>query len=52
MYNLIEYSNAYSKTSGSIWQYERDEPAIDANGDIIDFPDNDNNNNSFKFNSK
>ena len=21
MYNLIEYSNAYSKTSGSLWQY-------------------------------
>ena len=22
MYNLIEYSNAYSKTSGSLWQYQ------------------------------
>ena len=27
MYNLIEYSNNYSKTSGSLWQYYRDEPA-------------------------
>ena len=23
MYNLIEYSDAYSKTSGSLWQYYR-----------------------------
>ena len=28
MYNLIEYSNSYSKTSGSLWQYYRDEPAL------------------------
>ena len=26
IYNLIEYSNNYSQTSGSIWQYYRDEP--------------------------
>ena len=26
MYNLIEYSDNYSKTSGSLWQYCRDEP--------------------------
>ena len=26
MYNLIEYSDNYSKTSGSSWQYYRDEP--------------------------
>ena len=26
MYNLIEYSDKYSKTSGSLWQYYRDEP--------------------------
>ena len=26
MYNLIEYSDNYSKTSGSLWQYYRDEP--------------------------
>ena len=26
MYNLIEYSNNYVKTSGSLWQYYRDEP--------------------------
>ena len=26
MYNLIEYSDYYAKTSGSLWQYFRDEP--------------------------
>ena len=26
MYNLIEYSDCYSKTSGSLWQYFRDDP--------------------------
>ena len=25
MYNLIEYSNNYSKTSGSLWQYYKDD---------------------------
>ena len=26
MYNLIEYSDNYPKTSGSLWQYYGDEP--------------------------
>ena len=26
MYNLIEYSDNYAKTSGSLWQYFRNEP--------------------------
>ena len=26
MYNLVEYSDNYAKTSGSLWQYFRDEP--------------------------
>ena len=26
MYNLLEYSNNYSKASGNLWQYYRDEP--------------------------
>ena len=30
MYNLIEYSKKYSKTSGSVWNYYRDEPNSDA----------------------
>ena len=27
MYSLIEFSDNYSKTSGNLWQYCRDEPA-------------------------
>ena len=49
MYNLIEYSDPYSKTSGSLWQYYRDEPALDNNNNIIDFPANNNNSISIKF---
>ena len=46
---MIEYGNAYLKTSGSLSQYYRDEPAL-SNNNIIDSPANDNNsNNSFKF---
>ena len=29
MYNLLEYSNNYSKASGNLWQYYRDEPNDD-----------------------
>ena len=36
MYNLIEYSDNYSKTSGSLWQYNKDIPAVN-NGNIDDF---------------
>ena len=32
MCNLIEYSDNYLKTSGSLWQYFRDEP--DGNDDM------------------
>ena len=34
MYNLIEYSKKYSKTSGSLWNYDRDEPNSVAEGNI------------------
>ena len=27
MFNLIEYSDNYSKTSGSLWQYHKHEPS-------------------------
>ena len=37
MYNLIEYSDNYSKTSGSLWQYCKDIPAVNNNGNIINF---------------
>ena len=52
MYNLIEYSDAYSKTLASLWQYYRDEPVLDNNGNIIYFPDDNNNSASFKFKQK
>ena len=37
MYNLIEYSDNYSKTSGILWQYCRDGPALATNADIFSF---------------
>ena len=49
MYNIIEYSDTYSKTSESLWQYYRCEPSLDNNGNIIDFPDDNNNSASFIF---
>ena len=36
MYNLIEYSDNYSKTSGSFWQYCKDIPAVNNNGNMVD----------------
>ena len=40
MYNLIEYSDSYSKTSGSLWQYCKNIPAVDNNNAIVDFTHN------------
>ena len=37
MYNLVEYSDTYSKTSESLWQYCKEITAINDNGDIADF---------------
>ena len=37
MYNLIEYSENYSKISGSLWQYCKEIPAVNNNGNIVDF---------------
>ena len=42
MYNLIEYSDNYAKTSGSLWQYCKDIPPLDDNNEIIDFRGNNN----------
>ena len=33
MYNLLEYGDNYSMTSGSFWNYYRDEVNVDANAD-------------------
>ena len=51
MYNLIEYSDNYAKTTGSLWQYCKDIPARNANGEIIVFGAN-NTTDSFKFKAK
>ena len=37
MYNLIEYSNNFSKTSGSLWKYCKDIPVVDDNNNIVEF---------------
>ena len=37
MYNVIEYSDNYAKTTGSLWQYCKDIPARDANNEITEF---------------
>ena len=35
MYNLIEHSNNYSKTSRSLWKYYRHEAALNYDGIIM-----------------
>ena len=37
MYNLIECSDNYLKTSWSLWQYCKDIPAVNNGGNIVDF---------------
>ena len=37
VYNLMEYSDNYSKTSGSLWQYCKEIPAVNNNGAIVNF---------------
>ena len=32
MYNLIEHSDKYSKKSGILWQYCKDEPVVNEIG--------------------
>ena len=49
MYSLIEYSDNYSKTSGCLRQYYRDEPAMTDAGTFANFPGN---SASFKFKRK
>ena len=34
IYNLLEYSKNYRKTTGSLWNYYRDEPNSSAAGNI------------------
>ena len=51
MYNVIEYSDNYSKTSGSLWQYCKDIPTVNKNGEIVNFGVN-NLTDSFNFKAK
>ena len=37
MYNLIEYSDNYWKISGSLWQYFKEIPAVNDDGNFVDF---------------
>ena len=39
VYNLIEYSDNYSKTFGILFQYCKGVPAVDSNGAVTDFTD-------------
>ena len=51
MYNLTEYSDNYSKTSGSLWQYCKDILTVDNNNAIVSFTEN-NLTDSFNFKVK
>ena len=51
MYNLIENTDNYSKTSESLWQYWEDIPAVNNNGETVNFAVN-NLTDSFNFKAK
>ena len=51
MYNRIEYSDNYAKTTGSLWQYCKDIPSRNNNNQIINFAAN-NRTDSFNFKAK
>ena len=51
MYNLIEYSDNYAITTGSLWQYCKDIPARNNNDEIVTFAAN-NVTDSFNFKAK
>ena len=51
MYNLIKYSDNYSKTSGNLCQYCKDIRTVDNNNAIVNFTDN-NFTDSFNFKVK
>ena len=50
-HNLVEYSNSYSKTSGNLWKYCRNEPVLSDTGPITNFSAADNTA-SFNFKQK
>ena len=52
IYDLMKYSDNYSKTSVSLWQNYGDEPVLSDAGDIRSFHVDDNNSALFKFKQK
>ena len=50
LYNLIEYSDNYNQSSGSSWQYKRDEQNLNAAGNIDNFNANDSSSVKYKSN--
>ena len=47
IYNLLEHGDNSSKSSGSLWQYYRDEPSLTDAGAIQDFTSANQNSKSF-----
>ena len=52
MCKLIEYSNNYLNTSGSLWQYYGDKPSLNNADTIVDFTDANHNSKSSKYKQK
>ena len=52
IYNVMEYSDNYLKTSGNLWQYYRDESSLTDADAIQDFTSANQSNKSFKFKQK
>ena len=52
MYNLIEYSGNYSKTTEILWQHCRDEPTLANDSTIVDFTEANAITDSFKITEK
>ena len=51
IYHFIKHSDNFSKASGSFWQYCKDIPAVNNDGDIVDF-NGGNATDSFSFKTK
>ena len=52
IYNLIEYSNNFINTTGSLWQYYWDEPSLNKAGAVVDFAGANHNSKLFKHKQK
>ena len=52
MYHLTEYSDNYLNTSGTLWQYYRDETSLNNADAVVDFTGVNHNSKSFKYKQK